>query len=217
MTVAGRDGDWLASLSPRTRREYRRSRRKLEAAGSLDVRLHRCLDDSDLLSRFLALEADGWKGRAGTAIQSTPSEHAFFRAISRNLASRDELFFVEVSVDDQPVSITANLVDGSTVFGFKVAHAPAFANASPGIFNTLEVLRMAHQDAAMTSVDSGSDASPCLLRYWPESRPMATILAATRGVAGAALLSVLPAARQMRHRASRLLRWRRPQPRRATA
>jgi CelD/BcsL family acetyltransferase involved in cellulose biosynthesis len=140
---------------------------------------------------------------AGTALRSNPRHIDFFSAMATGLAAHDRLFFVEVRVDDKPLSITANLVDGATVFGFKVAHTPAFAAASPGIFNTLEVARLAHEDPLLTAVNSGSAANSYLLRYWPDSRPVGTVLAATRGFAGSAALSMLTASRWSRRQAGR--------------
>ncbi len=199
------DADWSTSLSPRTRSQHRRSRRRLEAAGGVEIRLHRNLEDPNLIPGFLELEAQGWKGRGGTALAANPAHVDFFNALTRTLAERNELFFVEVKVDAEPVSITANLVDGTTVFGFKIAHSPAFAGASPCIFNTLEVMRLVQDDPVMTAADSGTGGDSCLLRYWPDFRPVGTIVAATRGFAGAAALSTLAATQWTRRTARRFL------------
>lgn len=205
MKSAAPGEDWMGVLTAKARSEYRRCRRKLEAAGELEVILHRNLEDFDLVPRFLQLEARGWKGDQGTALLAKPRQAEFMDRVARALAARNELFFVEVRVDDEPASITANLVDGTTMFGFKVAHAPELNRASPGIFNTFEVLRLVQEDVVVTAADSGTEDGSCLRRYWPESRRVGTVLAATRGFAGGAVLSMLPAARWTRHEARRIL------------
>jgi len=55
----------------------------------------------------------------------------------------------------------------------------------------------------LTAVNSGSAANSYLLRYWPDSRPVGTVLAATRGFAGSAALSMLTASRWSRRQAGR--------------
>ena len=205
MDCAAGTGDWLTRLSPKARRTYRSSRRKLEASGALEVRLHRNLEGVDLLPTFLEIESRSWKGLAGTALTSKTRHVEFVSAVASRLGAQSRLFFVEVSVDDEPVSVSLNLVDGTTVYGFKVAHAPAFASASPGIFNTLEVARLVHEDTVLTAANSCSDADSCLLRYWADWRPVGTVLTATRNVAGSAVLSMLTATRWTRQQTGRLL------------
>ncbi len=199
------DGDWLAALSRQGRDEYRRNRHQLEAVGELQVKLYRNLEDFDLVSRFLELEERGGNARPGRVVLARPGHAAFLDAVMHGLGERNELFCVEVRVEDRPVSIAVNLVDGTTVFGFKTTHDPALEKASPGKFNTFEVLRLVRQDLVLAALDSGAVADVDLLRRWPDSRPVGTVVAATRGFAGAAILSMMPAARWTRHEARRLL------------
>ena len=54
---------------------------------------------------FLALEAAGWKGKAGTAIACLPRDAAYFRRLVDAACREDALLVDALLLDDQPLAM----------------------------------------------------------------------------------------------------------------
>src|SRR5207302_3481538 len=65
---ADRAGYADAAIGPKKRKELRRQRRRLGDIGAVRCAQSAAGDIPAALQDFLALEASGWKGRAGTAV-----------------------------------------------------------------------------------------------------------------------------------------------------
>lgn len=185
---------YLGDLSRNARKQYRRGRRRLEAAGELTVTLHRDLRlDPELAASFIRLEAMGWKsGEDGAALAKNPREVAFFEEATRSFADAGRLFFVEVAVDGDPVAMTTGFVAGETLFDFKCSYDPAFAAASPGIVAEIETVRAFHADPDLLRADAGTSGATYLTRYWPEATEMWVLLAATPSLASRVFVRLFP-------------------------
>src|SRR5262249_45798988 len=102
MLRRGRDAkSYLAdTLDPESLRNWRRQRRRLSEQGKLELRVLQAGDDIDQwLEQFLALEASGWKGREQTALKSTVSSEAIFRASGRNAFAVGKLQMLGLFLD----------------------------------------------------------------------------------------------------------------------
>src|SRR6476646_4707378 len=89
---------WLAGTRPKFRSHLRRAKRQLEEQGTLALR-HYSTADPEALEKFYALEASGWKGAEGTAINCDPSTRQFYDAVAQ-AAARDgylSLDFLELT------------------------------------------------------------------------------------------------------------------------
>ena len=110
----------------------RRSRRALErAAGPVTV-VDRAGDPA-AVEEFLALEAAGWKGRAGTALAANPADAAFFREVCARFADAGRLELHTLEVPTGPVAMQVALRAGDAVFHMKVAYDEQFGDHSPGV------------------------------------------------------------------------------------
>jgi CelD/BcsL family acetyltransferase involved in cellulose biosynthesis len=78
---------WLAGTRPKFRSHLRRAHRQLEEQGTLVLK-HYSTADPAALERFYELEASGWKGAEGTAIQCNPRLRKFYDAVAQ-AAARD--------------------------------------------------------------------------------------------------------------------------------
>ncbi len=129
--VRGAHGVTEAPSGSRHKR-VRRSRRALErAAGPVTV-VDRAGDPA-AVERFLALEAAGWKGRAGTAVLSDPASAAFFREVCARFAGAGRLEVRSLEVPAGPVAVQAALRAGDAVFHMKVAYDEQYGDHSPGV------------------------------------------------------------------------------------
>jgi CelD/BcsL family acetyltransferase involved in cellulose biosynthesis len=123
--------------------ELRRQHRRLAEQGKLEVRELGPRDDLDRwLTEFLVLEASGWKGRAGVALNSSSAGKRFFLDLAQQLYAQGRLEMFSLCVNEQPIAINCLLVgaDRSTAFGFKTAFAEAFAKYSPGVQLLVHIL-----------------------------------------------------------------------------
>lgn len=196
---------YLAELPSKRRGRLRWRRNRFAREGELEVLVHRDIAaDPGMLDRFLALEAAGWKGGAGTAIRCRPSSERFFREAMDALGARGALYFLEMRLDGRPVSITANLCDGRTLYGFKSGFDPELEGLSPGIVNALEIAARLHEDPVLERLDSCGEQRCHLEGVWIDSLAVGEVRVATCALGGVAL-SALPYLQRGRTLASRAL------------
>ena len=122
----------VAPLSNSRQKRVRRSRRALErVAGPVTVVDH--AGDPAAVERFLALEAAGWKGRAGTALAAHPADAAFFREVCARFADAGRRELRTLEVPTGPVAMQVALRAGDAVFHMKVAYDEQYGDHSPGV------------------------------------------------------------------------------------
>ncbi|WP_277275673.1 GNAT family N-acetyltransferase [Novosphingobium cyanobacteriorum] len=163
---------YLAAAVPgKKRKEYRRQRARLGELGDLQVVRSRDGDHVEAwIEAFLALEAQGWKGRAGSALACAPGTAAFFRQGMAEAARRGRLERLSLELDGQPIAMLATLFAGSGTFSFKTAFDERFARFSPGVLLQLENLDLL-QDPARPWCDSCAAADhPMIDSLWTERR-----------------------------------------------
>jgi CelD/BcsL family acetyltransferase involved in cellulose biosynthesis len=179
------DGAYLdATLSPKHRRELRRQRAGLERELGAPVRCEDAAGDPAAVDAFLALEASGWKGRSGTAMEAA-SAGDFFREACRRLADRGRLQLLLLRCGDRLVAAKCNLVAGDAVHCFKIAYDERLGRFSPGVQLELENVAAFHARPDLASMDSCAAPDNAMInRLWPDRRRIATILVPGAGAAG---------------------------------
>jgi CelD/BcsL family acetyltransferase involved in cellulose biosynthesis len=95
--------------------------------------------DAELQSAF-ALEASGWKGRAGTAILSDPQTTSFYTALARSYQARGELRLAWLNVDDAPAAFIFALLRNGRVYGLKAGYDEGLRRYSPGLLIVLRTI-----------------------------------------------------------------------------
>ena len=167
------DGDYLTLTSKRAR-ELRRQRRQLEEQGAVRV-LDRA-GDAVAVERFLALEASGWKGRAGTALANA-GHRAFFGEMARTFASDSRLQLLSLELDGTPIAMKCNVIAGGGIFCFKIAHDETFARYSPGIQLERQNADIFHMTpGAMWEDSCASVHNQMINRLWRDRRRISTVL-----------------------------------------
>ena len=145
-------------LGSKTRSRLRAARRKLGARG--DVRMV-CLADAqalDALPQFLALEASGWKGRAGTGIANLERTASFYRDLAGRFAALGALRIQSLQVGGEAVAGHLCFQHGTTLFLQKIAYNEALAKHSPGHVLWECFMQMCCEDDAVRLVDTiGTD------------------------------------------------------------
>jgi CelD/BcsL family acetyltransferase involved in cellulose biosynthesis len=186
------------AIAGRHRKGYRRMERQMAAMGVLEYKglgtepgaLEKWIQD------FLALEAAGWKGRAGTAFAMAAEGRAYFTQLIRNAHAGGRLMALGLYLDGRPVAMKANLLARDGGFCFKICFDEAFSKYSPGVLLELENIREAHR-MGLVWMDSCADQDhPMIDRLWPERRQVQMLFLAPKLLGIASIAGPLAALRQ---------------------
>jgi CelD/BcsL family acetyltransferase involved in cellulose biosynthesis len=139
--------DWETyerSLSGNVRGDCRRRLRRLRDSGDVALDVRNGSDGLDeLLDEGFRVEAAGWKGVRGTAIQSEPATRAFYGDVARWAAQRGSLRLAYLRLNGRATAFHFCLEEAGAHYFLKGGHDPAFAQFSPGKVLTYEMLRRA--------------------------------------------------------------------------
>jgi hypothetical protein len=157
-------------MSKRRRSRLRLALGGLAAKGAVRWDLKRGAEVTPaVVDRFLALEAMGWKGEAGTALLSAPEHAAFFRDVVAALAVGERVFFTELWCGDRIIASTSNFVAGRVGFAFKLGWDPAFRDQSPGLLNERFLMeRFPDLLPGVDYLDSGAQPGSFIEELWPD-------------------------------------------------
>jgi CelD/BcsL family acetyltransferase involved in cellulose biosynthesis len=130
------DGGWDAYRAATKSRwgSVERKRRKL--AREHDARpvvLEPPLDVAALLDEGFALEARGWKGRAGSAVDDDAANAVFLRVAAHAYARSGELRCSEIRVGDRLVAWDLAVLACGRVWSLKTTYAEDLGTLSPGL------------------------------------------------------------------------------------
>ncbi len=174
---------WRGDIPRKRRREWSRQRRRLGERGEL--RFERLTPDGEpgeWTEDFLALEARGWKGRAGTAIACDPDMRRFVAASLRAFHREGRLRFWRLRLNGATVAtIFGFLADGELWLG-KMAYDESLARFSPGVLLLVDVTRDILADPEIVRADSSAEPDhPMIDHIWRQRIAMADVMAAAPG------------------------------------
>ncbi len=182
MPGADRAGYLARALGAKHRKELPRRRRRLNELGVVTHDI--AVEEPDILPAldcFFALEASGWKGRAGTAATQRDELREFFNAAITELAREGKARIDLMRLDGKPIAVTVALRSGDMMFGWKTAYDEAFAKYSPGALLMLDLSEAMLADESVVAMDSCAVANhPMIDHLWSERRAIADRLFAAR-------------------------------------
>jgi CelD/BcsL family acetyltransferase involved in cellulose biosynthesis len=206
--AAGRPRDLDEVIGAKRMREARRLRRRLGEAGRVEFAVACSASDvAQALQRFLALESQGWKGAAGTALVQSAAHRGFAEIALDALARRGEATIAELRLDERVVASTIMLRSGDRAWSWKIAYDEGMARFSPGLQAMTEVTAALVADETIKFADSCAVPDhPLMDHLWHDRLAMADVMIALRSDAGFALAcrletmrrDVTAAARRMR-------------------
>jgi CelD/BcsL family acetyltransferase involved in cellulose biosynthesis len=203
--------DYLQSaIGGRKRKELRRQRKRLAdqgvvmwaSTGEVSA-VMRAVDD------FFALEAGGWKGRAGTAARNHEDVRKFLQTAVTGLASEGKARVARLFLDAQALAAIVVLRSGATAWCWKIAYDERFARFSPGVQLLLDVTQELLDDKSIARADSCADENhPMIDHVWRERLDLADRLIRVGPDAGAAfaVAGALEASRRAAVRGAKSLR-----------
>ncbi len=125
---------------PRVRKRLKQER-SLKRAGRLDHLALRGAEAQRGIAIFLAIEASGWKGAAGTALARREADRTDLVAVFEAFAAADRLSIDVLMLDGEPIAAGVMIEAGDGQVFWRTAYDERFARHSPGVMLDLAVTR----------------------------------------------------------------------------
>jgi CelD/BcsL family acetyltransferase involved in cellulose biosynthesis len=185
------------AIGRRQRKELRRQARRLSERGAVLLTattepgaIDKALED------FFALEAGGWKGRAGTAADAREDVRRFVGEAVGALAAEGKATIHRVLLDGRAIAATVLLRSGHSAWFWKIAYDEAYARFSPGVMLSVELTQELLEDMEVTRADSCATANhPMIDHLWRERLLLCDRLIAVRPQASFVVARCLEALR----------------------
>jgi len=173
------------AVGAKKHKELRRQRRRLLEKGLLKVTSARTVDDIPrALSDYLALEAAGWKGRAGSAAKQSAEVNSFMQTAIESLAADGHARIDRLMQNGHPLAATITLHNGDCAWFWKIAYDEGFAKFSPGVQMSLDLTELLLAEPDIARVDSCATADhPMIDHIWRERLVLADLLIAPNAAA----------------------------------
>jgi CelD/BcsL family acetyltransferase involved in cellulose biosynthesis len=158
--------DWLQSnFDQKRRKEFKRLRNRLAEQGALVTEVLKAGDNpKPFVDDFLRLEAGGWKGKKGTAINASPN-------------------LVKSLHEGKSIATLFVIVENNQAWLGKIAYDETHAKYSPGALIILDCTESFFNEPHIKQIDSSAIPNhPLIDRIWRDRLPMVTVLAASSNV-----------------------------------
>ena len=201
------------ALGKRKRSQLRRFLRRLSEQGAV---LFTTADEPEAvdaaLADFLALEAGGWKGRAGTAVAGRADLRRFVAGAAADLAAQGQIAIARLLLDGRAIAAAIVLRSGRAAWFWKIAYDEDFARFSPGVLLTAALSEDLAEDRGLAYADSCAPADHAMIDHiWRERMSVGDRLIAVKPSAPFAAarrleslrLSAIDTARHLRDRLRR--------------
>jgi CelD/BcsL family acetyltransferase involved in cellulose biosynthesis len=170
------------AVGAKKRKELRRQRHRLADNG--DVTLSVTTEPSAAMVAvrdFLALEARGWKGRAGTAANPHDDIRQLVERAVAGLAAEGKARVDRLSVGEWTIAAAVTLRSGAAAWTWKIAYNESFARSSPGVQLMMDLTDALLADESLARIDSCATAEhPMIDHLWRERLALADHLIAVR-------------------------------------
>lgn len=175
---------WDAAVRAKKRKELRRRAKRLAEMGEVSFRSWQQGEDiAPWIATFLALESQGWKGRADSALASHSDTEAWFRAILDGAADAGRLDVRGMYLDDRPLGMLISFMCPPGSFGFKTAYDEEFARFSPGVMLQQANLDLLDRDEIVWCDSCAAPDHPMIDSIWRERRALVWVNVALAGAA----------------------------------
>ena len=129
---------------------------------------------------FFALEANGWKGKAGTAAASHDNVRGFVTTALSGLAAEGKVTINRLFLDGRAIAAAITLRSGDTAWYWKIAYDEKFARYAPGVLLTAALTEELAENTALARTDSCAAPNSILDYIWGEQLTLCDRLIAVR-------------------------------------
>ncbi len=195
--VLVRSRDPRSRFNSNMKNNLRRCEARLAACGRVEpVRLARDGDIAAWTEAFIALEASGWKGRAGSAVACRPEERRFVTEAFAEGFRRGRLVITGLDLDGRPLARHCMFIGADGAFTFKIAYDEAHEKCSPGLLGEVDNVRQFMDEGAVPPgvrwLDSNTAAeNESYGRVWKDRRTVQRVAVGAHG-AGRFAVAALP-------------------------
>ena len=139
--TTGELADWRAGSKPRWGAPLERFRRKMIREHGAEMTLVEPPRDLDVeLARGFAVEASGWKGRAGTAILARPDTAGFYAEVAAAAHAAGELRLSVLTLDGEAAAFDLCLLRQGRLYLVKTGFDERARRLAPGLVLRLSVI-----------------------------------------------------------------------------
>ena len=183
--------EFLSGLGSKSRSQLRKAAKQFEALPDATyVRAAGTDEVAEEFEHFLAVEASGWKGARGTAIQQHPELTAFYRGLTERLTTDGHCEIHSLHAGGRCIAAEFCVYTRGRVDRPRAGYDEAFSNIAPGRLVTHKGLEWSCEDPDVDIVSEGSDA-PWLRQWHPVSRGLRRAYVSLRPASGPALVALL--------------------------
>ncbi len=183
---------WEAAVRAKKRKELRRCAKRLAEMGDVSFRSWQPGEDlAPWITTFLALESQGWKGRADSALASHSDTEAWFRAIMDAAADAARLDVRGMYLDNRPLGMLISFICPPGSFGFKTAYDEEFARFSPGVMLQQANLDLLDREGIAWCDSCAAPDHPMIDSIWRERRALVWVNVSLSGTANRLRFAVL--------------------------
>ena len=183
LAPAGERAGYLErAIGKHRHKELRRQWRRLSETGAvLFTTASEPAAVAAALEDFLALEAAGWKGRAGTAAAQHQELRRFMSAAMPAFAAEGKVAVDRILIDGRTIAATIMLRSARCAWFWKIAYDEKFARFSPGVMLSAVLTNELVEDTTLARTDSCATANhPMIDRLWRERLTLCNRLIAVR-------------------------------------
>ena len=175
---------WRKENKDRWKAPLERKWRKMDRDYKAEFTLVKAPSDlGSELDEGLRIEASGWKGEEGTAIEAGPESAAFYRSMARAFQERDELRFNWIVLDDTAVSFDFCLLYRNRLYTLKSGYDEDYRGLAPGLVLRLAVIKRCFE-AGIDAHDLLGDEVGWKTRFSSGNRPHLNLRAYPSGPVG---------------------------------
>jgi CelD/BcsL family acetyltransferase involved in cellulose biosynthesis len=186
------------AIGKKRHKEFKRLRRRLAEAGPVAFEMARSpAAVAGALQGFLALEAKGWKGAAGTALVQNAELRRFAETAVDALARHGQAGVAQLLLGSQPIASIVMLQCGGGAWSWKIAYDESLARFSPGVQAMMDLTDALLADDTVAFADScATPDHPMIDHLWRERLAMADLMIALRPGVGLSAACRLEVARR---------------------
>jgi len=177
-----------ALFKPARRGDYERRRRSSDLKSERrrltqlrrqgDVKIEVLSGDlGESLEAFIQLEAQGWKGRAHTALASRDSDMLFIREVVEHFKGTERVQMVSLRLDDELIGGSLMFCTGHRLQAFKLVYSEPFRRFSPGLLTAVATVNCFFESDSFSLATAGGSVDSWHSRFFVDVYPRTTILA----------------------------------------
>lgn len=149
------DSSWrdpLAHLNAGRRSDWRRARRRAEASGPVETTIltPRPSELADVLDQALWIEANSWKGEAGSALACDHERASFYRRYAAAASRAGLLRLCFLHIGGEPAAMQLAVQTGNSFWLLKIGYDQRFARCSPGMLLMHDTIAAAAREGLAT-------------------------------------------------------------------